>query len=82
MLSWIVSLGCIVGWHHGDWAYVSPGECTQTRTCRECSEEISRVEHNVEYWTSDGFLSQGQSGVCSRCEQSLTRYKAKRGEPE
>jgi len=79
MLKWILGLGCIVGWHRGDWVYVNAAECTQTSICRHCSEEISRVEHDVEHWKSDSLLSQGQSGVCSRCEQPLTRYKTKDG---
>lgn len=77
MPNWILNLGCKIGWHHGDWVYLDAGECNQTRICRDCGEEDSRVEHDVEKWDSDGFLSQGQSGVCSRCEQQLTRYKTK-----
>ena len=79
MLKGILGLGCKVGWHHGDWVYASPDDCTQTRTCRECGEEVSRVEHDVEHWKSDGFLSQKQSGVCLRCDEPLTRYQNKDG---
>ena len=78
MLNWIFTLGCKVGRHHGSWVYASPDECSQTRICRECGEENSRVEHEVD-WKSDGILSQGQSGVCLRCDQPLTRFKTKDG---
>lgn len=77
MSNWILNLGCLIGWHHGDWAYGVAGECTQTRICRDCSEEETRVEHEVENWQSDGFLSKGQTGVCSRCQRELSRYKSK-----
>ena len=80
MVNFIKSLGCKLGWHHGNWDYTNAGECNQTRVCPACSEEESRVEHDVEHWRSEGILAQGQVGVCSRCQQELTRYKSKRDE--
>ena len=79
MLKSILGLGCKVGWHRGGWAYPDTDECTQTRSCRDCGEEDSRVQHDVEHWESTGILSQGQSGVCSRCAKKLTRYQNKDG---
>ena len=82
-------LRCKVGWHHGNWVYVSgdqgvgfdpSGEiCAQVYTCPQCGKQRSRIWHDVQGWTSDGFFKSTESGGCVRCkkQQKLRKPQVK-----
>ena len=48
--------------------------CSQTRICLRCGKQSYRFEHEVEHWTSNGWFSDKQSGICIRCKERQTRW--------
>ena len=71
MLKWIIDQACSAGMHHGSWADVNPGPCTQARICGGCGAQSFRDKHRVADWVS-GWGANTHYGVCVRCNRPQT----------
>ena len=76
MLNWFSRLKCDVELHRGDWAYVDPGRCDQTRICVGCGKQGFRERHKVLVWGMPD--SKTRSGPCVRCGQIQTVKQSRR----
>jgi hypothetical protein len=57
-----------LGFHTGEWAYDTPGNCAQTRVCTGCGDVAKRVEHSYgEWFRNERVAEESDCGLLRTC---------------
>jgi len=57
---------CALGFHAGDWRYITDGQCEQIQVCSRCNNQSRQVAHQ---WTSWQYFASGACEMTRRCQR-------------
>jgi hypothetical protein len=57
---------CALGFHAGDWRYITENQCEQIQVCSRCNNQSRQVAHQ---WTSWQYFASGACEMARRCQR-------------
>lgn len=71
---------CTLGFHEGEWTYISADQCLQLQICERCATESRRTEHIWGEWLYVTDDACDLVRVCSHCAETESRVDHEWGE--
>jgi hypothetical protein len=72
---------CALGFHAGEWRYVSESGCEQIQICSRCNNQSHQVVHHWQAWQYDVSGACEMTRRCERCKDQETKTEHVWGEP-